>query len=119
MHREQTIEDLRRNEGVVRDGKLNAHQQRFKAGDEQEYQRITDIHDPDLLVIYRCHPLMHHIEPPAPQLRSTRVLRSRLSKMGAEAQLAVLATAAPAGKQWMCALREADAKRRDNCKAID
>src|SRR5260370_36792408 len=66
MHREQTVEDLRRNEMIVGNRKLNPHQHRFEAANDEKDQRIRDIHQADSLVINRRHPLVHHIKRWAP-----------------------------------------------------
>ncbi len=50
---------------IVGNGKLNAHQQRFEARDEEEDERIADVHEADFLVIDRGDPLLHDIEPAA------------------------------------------------------
>ena len=64
MHGEQAVEDLRRDEVVVGDGKLDAHQQRFNARDDQEDERVADVHQADLLVIDRGDPVVQYVEPP-------------------------------------------------------
>ncbi len=62
MHGEQAIEDLRRDEGVVGDGELNADEQSFNARDDQEDERVGDVHQADLLVIDRGDPILQDVE---------------------------------------------------------
>ena len=51
---------------IVRNRKLNPHQHRFKSTNHEKDQRIHDIHQADLLMIDRRHPLVHHIQRWAP-----------------------------------------------------
>src|SRR6267154_920345 len=51
---------------IVGHRKLNPHQHRFEAANEEKDQRVRDIHQADLLVIDRRHPLVHHIQRWAP-----------------------------------------------------
>ena len=76
VHGEQLVEDLRRDEVIVGHGQLNAHQQRFDACDDQERQRIGDVHQPDLLVIDGRHPLVDHIRGGLAALGGQRLIDS-------------------------------------------
>ena len=46
---------------IVRDRKLDPHQRRFQSANHKKDQPIRDIHQTDLLVVDRRHPLVHHV----------------------------------------------------------
>ncbi len=62
VHGEELVEDLRRNKMIIGNGKLNPHQHRFEARNDEKDQGVYDIHQPDLLVVDRRQPLVHHIK---------------------------------------------------------
>ena len=62
MHGEELVEHLGRDEAIVGDGKLDAHQHRFDARNQEENESVPDVHQPDLLVIHCCQPLVHQIQ---------------------------------------------------------
>ena len=62
VHGEQLVEELRRNEVVVRDGQLDAHHRGFEAADHQEQDPVHDVHEAELLVIDRDDPIVHLVE---------------------------------------------------------
>ena len=59
VHGEQLVEGLRRDEMIVRDGQLDAHDRGFQAADHQEQDAVDDVHQAELLVIDRDDPLVH------------------------------------------------------------
>jgi hypothetical protein len=63
VHGEELVELVRPDQVVVRPEKLVAHQQRLHAADDQEQQRHQHVHDADLLVIDRGHPLVEDGRP--------------------------------------------------------
>ncbi len=62
VHGEELVEDLRRDEVIVGEGQLNAHQDRFKASDDQKEEGVDDVHQPDFFVIDCRQPLVDDIE---------------------------------------------------------
>ncbi len=76
VHGKQLIEDLRRNKMIVGHGQLNAHQHRLNARDDQEKQGIGDVHQPDLLVVHRRQPVVHHIQRRPAMPRGQRLVNS-------------------------------------------
>jgi hypothetical protein len=62
VHGEQTIEHLRRNEGVIWNGELNAHQDSFKAADDKKNQRITDVHQANFFVVNCRDPIVQYLQ---------------------------------------------------------
>src|ERR1035437_9020859 len=60
MHGEQPVEDLWSDEVIVRNRQLNPHQQRLRSGEDQEDERIDDVHDADFLVVYGRKPLVYY-----------------------------------------------------------
>ncbi len=62
VHGEQLVVEFRREEVVVRDGKLNADGHRLGSGDEKEEERINDVENAQLLVIDGDHPAMQPLE---------------------------------------------------------
>ena len=62
VHGEQTVERLRRNEMVVRDGQLDAHDRGFQAADHQEQDAVADVHQAESLVIDGDDPVVHAVE---------------------------------------------------------
>ena len=50
---------------VVGNKELNADEQGFDAGDDQEDQSVGDIHEADLLVVDGCDPVLQMMEPAA------------------------------------------------------
>jgi hypothetical protein len=63
MHREHAVEDLWRHKVVVRVHQLDAHDDGFDSGDDQENQRVKDIENAQALVIDCRHPLMQSLDP--------------------------------------------------------
>ena len=62
VHGEELVEDLRRDEVIVGHGELNAHQDRFEAGDDQKDERVDDVHQADLFVVDGGQPLVDDVE---------------------------------------------------------
>ena len=58
VHGEHAIEDLRRNEIVVRPDELHAHDGRFDAAECEKDQRVQNVEDAEALVIHGGHPLV-------------------------------------------------------------
>ncbi len=51
MHREELVEGLGGDEGVLRAGELQPHEERLGAADGEEDQRCEEVKDADLLVV--------------------------------------------------------------------
>ena len=62
VHREQAIEDLRRDQAVLWNRELNAHHDGFQTRDDKKDQCIPDVHQTDLLVVDRSDPGVQHLE---------------------------------------------------------
>ena len=62
MHREQAIETLRFEEGIIRDCELNPNQKGFAAADKKEQQSVAYVHQTDLLVIDSRHPVVKNLQ---------------------------------------------------------
>ena len=58
MHREHAIENLGRNEMVVRNDELNPHDGRFDAANDKKYEGVENIENPQLLVIHSDNPIV-------------------------------------------------------------
>jgi hypothetical protein len=57
VNREQLVVVLRGDQRVVRNAELEPHQQCLDAPQDEEHERRDHVHDPDLLVIGRRHPV--------------------------------------------------------------
>jgi hypothetical protein len=62
VHGEEAVEDLGREKAVIRNGKLDAHQERFEARNDEEDQSVGDVHQADLLMIDGGEPVVQHLE---------------------------------------------------------
>ena len=62
VHREQAIEDLRRDQAVLWNRELNAHHDGFQARDYKKDQCVPDVHQADLLVVHRGDPGVQHLQ---------------------------------------------------------
>ena len=51
-----------RDEMVVRNRQLDAHDRRFQAADHEEQDAVEDVHQAELLVIDRDDPFVHAVE---------------------------------------------------------
>src|SRR5580658_8372296 len=58
MHREHSVEHLRRDEIVMRTYELDTHDRRFHSSADEKYQRVKDVQDAQSLVIDGGHPLV-------------------------------------------------------------
>ena len=58
MHREHAVENLWRNEMVMRNDELYAHDRRFDAADDEHQKRVEDVKNPELLVIDGDNPIV-------------------------------------------------------------
>jgi len=56
------VEELRRDEVVMRDGQLDTHNRGFEAADHQKQDAVEDVHQAEFLVIYGDDPFMHLVE---------------------------------------------------------
>jgi len=52
MHGEHAVKNFGRNEMVVRNDELYAHDRRFDTANDEEHQRVKDVQNPQLLVIH-------------------------------------------------------------------
>ena len=59
VHGEALVEDIRRQEVVIRKSQLNAHEPCEEAGDDEEKQSRPDIHEAEFFVVYREDQLLH------------------------------------------------------------
>ena len=62
VHREETIEHLRRDDGEVRIRQLDPHDRGFEAADREKDDGVDHIHQPEALVIDRDDPLVQAVE---------------------------------------------------------
>ena len=62
-----------RNKMIVGNGKLNAHDASLRSRHNQKEQRIDDIHQAELLVIDRSHPIVQGLEPSPSYLPSVEL----------------------------------------------
>ena len=62
VHRQESVEDLRRNDAGIRKGELQAHRARLQTGDDEEDQPEADVHQAEALVVDGDHPLVHLAE---------------------------------------------------------
>ena len=61
MHREHAVENLWRDEMVMRNDELYAHDRRFDATDDEHQKRVEDVKNPELLVIYGDDPVVESL----------------------------------------------------------
>ena len=62
MHREEAVEDLRRDEVIVRTEKLDAHDGGFDPTDYEKQQSVGYIKDAQPLVIDSCNPFVERVD---------------------------------------------------------
>ena len=72
MHGEQAIEDFGRDEVIVGDRQLGAHDRGFHATDHQEQDAVAEVHQPQPLVIDRDDPVVQHLHQRAGSLALRR-----------------------------------------------
>ena len=56
MHREERVEDIRRDEMIIRHRELHPHGKRLQPSDDEEYQRREHVEDADPLVVHGGEP---------------------------------------------------------------
>src|SRR5271155_4070505 len=61
MHGEHAIENLWRDEMILRNDELNAQDRRFDAADYEEEKRVENVKNAELFVIYGDDPFMQAI----------------------------------------------------------
>ena len=73
---------------IVRDGELNAHHQRFDAGDQQKDERVDDVQNAELLVVDGDHPAMQPLQhAPAPRDAALRREMPAIGKVWSPSRL--------------------------------
>ena len=76
VHRQQLVVVLARQQRVVRDPQLGAHQQRLDPAEREEHEGRDQVEDPDLLVVGRRHP----VDPPLGLARPRDLVRGHLRR---------------------------------------
>ena len=120
VHGHQPVEDLRRDEMVVRHGELDPHRRGLEAGDREEEDPVDDVHDPEPLVVDRRHPAVQALEQPQARVRaagSRRTSGAGSRKTWSRSPSAASAGTRPARRasgpraSWTASARQASARR--------
>jgi len=61
MHRKHAVENLGRNEVVVRNDELYPYNRGFNTPNDEEQKRVEDVQNPQLLVIHSDNPVVEPV----------------------------------------------------------